>query len=98
VAQRENLAKEILEKSLSVRQTEKTAQDLKAASPKQGQIPSAQRSNQTIDSELAKFTQDLTRRYMAKVDFKGTLKSGQIQIKYSSKEDLHRILSILMGD
>jgi ParB family chromosome partitioning protein len=98
VAQRENLAKEILEKSLSVRQTEKTAQDLKAANPKQGQISSAQRSNQTIDSELSKFTQDLTRRYMAKVDFKGTPKSGQIQIKYSSKEDLHRILGILMGD
>ncbi len=98
VAQRESLAKEILEKNLSVRQAERTAQELKLAFPKPGQAVSQTKPAQSADSELAKYTQDLTRRYMAKVELKGTQRSGQIQIKYSSKDDLLRILGLLMGD
>ena len=98
VHDRERLAKEILEKNLSVRQAEKTAQEKKQAikSP-QGQ-PQTSSTGNKIDPALMKLTQDLTRRYMSKVDFKGTKKSGQIQIQYSSQEELNRIFALLMGE
>ncbi len=98
VAQRETFAKEILEKSLSVRQAEKTAQELKVAQPKAGTVAGLAKPVLGSDAEMLKHIQDLTRRYMAKVEIKGTQRSGQIQIKYSSKEDLHRVLGILLGD
>jgi ParB family chromosome partitioning protein len=98
VAQRETFAKEILEKSLSVRQAEKTAQELKVAQPKAGTSAGLAKPVLGSDAEMLKHIQDLTRRYMAKVEIKGTQRSGQIQIKYSSKEDLHRVLGILLGD
>lgn len=98
VAQRESLAKEILEKSLSVRQAEKTAQELKVALPKSGAVAAPSKTTSPSDAEMLKHVQDLTRRYMAKVEIKGTPRSGQIQIKYASKEELHRVLGILLGD
>jgi hypothetical protein len=51
-----------------------------------------------IDASLMKLTQDLTRRYMTKVELKGTQSSGSIQIQFSSREDLSRIFSLLMGE
>ncbi|MBU6152719.1 MAG: ParB/RepB/Spo0J family partition protein [Bdellovibrionales bacterium] len=98
VAQRENLAKEILEKSLSVRQAERSAQELKGAGLKSAPQTHPSKSIQAPEHEIAKYTQELTRRYMAKVEIKGSSKSGQIQLKYSSKEELFRLMGILMGD
>jgi len=98
VAEREGLAKEILEKSLSVRQAERSAQEKKGLFPKGSEASPQPKSTSSIDAELAKYTQDLTRRYMAKVEIKGNQKSGQIQIRYSSKDDLLRVLGLLMGD
>lgn len=97
VAERETLAREILDKGLSVRQAEKTAQEKKQAkvSLKTG-VPSS--TGNKMDPELMKLTQELTRRYMSKVDIKGTAKSGQIQIQFSSKEELNRVFGLLMGD
>jgi len=97
VADRERLAKEILEKSLSVRQAEKVAQEKKAqAAPSMGQAPKSSAPAQ--DPELARLTQELTRRFMSKVEFKGSPKSGQIQIQYGSKEELYRIVGTLLGE
>ncbi len=96
VVDRERLAKEILEKSLSVRQAEKAAQEKKSqANTASG--AQAQASAPTRDSEIARLTQELTRRFMSKVEIKGNSKSGQIQIQYSSKEDLYRIVATLLG-
>lgn len=98
ISEREVLAKEILEKGLSVRQTEKTAQEkkqLKSASPS---LPSNSSTGNKIDPELMKLTQELTRRFMTKVDIKGSQKSGQIQIQFSSKDELSRVFGLLMGD
>ncbi|NDG86295.1 MAG: ParB/RepB/Spo0J family partition protein [Proteobacteria bacterium] len=97
VADRERLAKEILEKSLSVRQAEKVAQEKKAqAAPATGN--STRASTPTQDPEIARLTQELTRRLMSKVEFKGGPKTGQIQIQYSSKEELYRIVGTLLGE
>lgn len=96
VADRERLAREILEKSLSVRQAEKAAQE-KKAEKNPGVTTQRNSPVQTQDPELSRYTQDLTRRFMSKVDIKGSAKSGQVQIQFSSRDELHRILNILMG-
>ncbi len=101
VADRDRLAKEVLEKNLSVRQTEKTAQEkkLQASGKSAPAGASADKSPASkIDVELMKLTQELTRRFMAKVDIKGSNKSGQIMIQFSSKEELSRVFGMLMGD
>jgi len=98
---REKLAKEVLEKNLSVRQTEKSAQEKKQTmSANKGPANSnpEKAGAGKIDPELMKLTQDLTRRYMAKVEIKGNQKSGHFQIQFSSKEELNRIFSKLMGE
>ena len=96
VSERETLAKEILEKNLSVRQTEKSAQDKKSAiaDPKKNILKTGS-SGQS--PEMMRVTQLLTRKLMAKVAIKGE-KSGEIQIHFSSKEDMSRIVSALLGD
>jgi ParB family chromosome partitioning protein len=99
MSDREKLAKEVLEKGMSVRQTEKSAQEKKAAQmPKSGAASSPASAPNKIDPELVKLTQDLTRRYMSKVDIKGTQKSGQIVIQFSSKDELARVFARLMGE
>ena len=96
VADRENLAKEILEKSLSVRQAEKTAQEKKAAtSPKKTETKKENKSG--FNPETLRITQLLTRKLMTKVDIKGE-ESGEIMIKFTSTEDLNRIVGVLLGD
>lgn len=98
VRDRESLAKEILEKNLSVRQAEKAGQEKKHAHGiKTAGSPSG-KSVAKIDANLMKLNQDLTRRYMTKVDVKGTQTTGSIQIQFSSREDLNRIFSLLMGE
>lgn len=96
VAERENLAKEILEKNLSVRQAEKTAQEKKAALTPKKTEPKKE-TKFTFSPETMRVTQLLTRKLMTKVEIKGE-DSGEISIKFASKEDLNRIVSILIGD
>ena len=99
VTDREKLAKEVLEKSLSVRQTEKTAQEKKQnLVSKPNSLQNQAKPNAgSFDSERMKLTQDLIRKYMTKVEIKGTPKSGQIMIQYSSKDELGRIFEKLMN-
>jgi len=99
VSERENIAKEVLEKNLSVRQTEKVAHDKKSGTPAQAAIKKEARLGvSAIDPSLMKLTQDLTRRFMAKVEIKGTQKSGTIQLQFSSQDELNRIFGKLMGE
>jgi ParB family chromosome partitioning protein len=99
VSARETLAKEVLEKSLSVRQTEKVAQDKKQEQSANSSIKKNAKGSTAsgLDPALMKLTQDLTRRYMSKVEIKGTQKSGTIQLHFSSAEELNRIFERLMG-
>ena len=81
-----------------MRQTEKTAQEKKHAQSNRPLPAQEGPSNHKIDAELIKLTQALTRRYMSKVEIKGTQKSGQFQIQFSSKEEMSRIFGMLMGE
>jgi len=96
VSDREVLAKEILEKNLSVRQTEKTAQDKKTALAPKKPEPKKSAKN-LINPDLMRLTQLLTRKYMTKVEVKGD-QAGEIQIHFSSPEEMNRIVSVLLGD
>ena len=96
--ERDRLAKEILETGMSVRQAEKSAQEKKAQATKSPAASGPTPPSTKIDAELMKLTQDLTRRYMSKVEIKGTKKSGQVVIRYSSKDELARIFGQLMGE
>jgi len=96
VSAREALAKEILEKSWSVRQTEKLAQEKKAG-PASKKHEMKQPSKSGLNPELMRLTQLLTRKFMAKVEVKGE-KAGEIQIHFSSQEEMNRIVSVLLGD
>jgi ParB family chromosome partitioning protein len=97
VADREKLAREVLEKSLSVRQTEKVAQEKKTQAQSNGS-PIQKPSTPAVDPELARLTQDLTRRFMSKVEIKGSPKNGQIVIQYASKDELYRVVGTLLGE
>ncbi len=96
--ERDRLAREILESGMSVRQAEKAAQEKKAQNTKSATPSGSVAATAKIDPELMKLTQDLTRRYMSKVEIKGTKKSGQVVIRYSSKDELARIFGQLMGE
>jgi ParB family chromosome partitioning protein len=99
VTDREKLAREVLEKNMSVRQTEKVAQDKKTMLRAGATVlPAMSTGAAKIDPELMKLTQELTRRYMSKVEIKGTQKSGTVQIQFSSKDELNRVFSVLMGE
>lgn len=95
-AAREKLAKDIIEKGLSVRQAEKLAQEVK------GEIrpaaTSIKKSGNMIDPELMRAIQSLTRKYMTKVEIKGDANVGTIQLHYSSLEELNRVLHLMMGE
>ena len=81
---------------LFVRQTEKTAQDKKVAlAPKKPETKKSSAGG--INPEHMRLTQLLTRKYMTKVEVKGD-KSGEIQIHFSSPEEMSRIVSTLLGD
>jgi ParB family chromosome partitioning protein len=100
VVGREKLAQEILEKNYSVRQSEKLAQDIKQKNQPEGQAnrATASKSKQTLDPATAKACQDLLRRYMTKVEVKGSKASGWVQIQFGSESEFNRIYSLLMGD
>jgi ParB family chromosome partitioning protein len=97
VTERESLAKEILEKSMSVRQAEKTAQEKKAITAPKKAEPNKKTAAAAFSPENLRITQLLTRKFMTKVDIKGD-QSGEIQIHFSSKEELNRIVEVLLGD
>lgn len=99
VQAREKLAKEILDKNLSVRQAEKAAQDSKETGAKsvETKIPSGGVSASASQEELKRFKQELTRKFMTKSEIKGTETKGQLVLHYGSKEELYRLLNQLLS-
>jgi ParB family chromosome partitioning protein len=101
--ERERLAQEIIEKNLSVRQAEKRAVEIKnpeeAAKQKSASDEVTNKKTDTrLDPEIMRFTQALTKRFMTRTEIKGDQKSGLIQIQYGSKEELYRILNLMVGE
>ena len=96
------LRAEILEKNLSVRQTEIRIQEIKSAqdpvaAARAGGHPNAGPLT-PVAARLSSLSQDLTRHWSAKVEIKGSEKRGKIVIHYRTREDLERVLSGLQNE
>ena len=82
---------EILTKHLTVRQAEGLVKRLKA-----GQPPSKAKTRRA-DPHASDLIEQLQRRFFAKVALRGSGKGGKIEIAYSSKDELTRIIDLLLG-
>ncbi len=87
---RDRVARQAVEQGWSVRQIEKTAQEIKLA---KGQAP---RKAAPIDPEMVRLNADLTRKFMAKVEIKGDQNSGMIAFQYKTRAELERLFESLM--
>ncbi len=91
------LRKEILERKLSVRETEARAAAMKK-SLHEGETDGKNRENGAPESRsevsrrLEKLSQELTRTWSMKVAIKGSERKGKIVIRYGSREDLEKAL------
>ncbi|HNX91172.1 MAG TPA: ParB/RepB/Spo0J family partition protein [Candidatus Omnitrophota bacterium] len=86
---RENLAKKVIEKNLSVRQLEQLIRFL-------DEVKSKPRKHK--DPEVAKIEEDLQHKFKTKVQVHYGKKRGSIEIQYFSLDDLNRILKMLIPE
>jgi ParB family chromosome partitioning protein len=86
--QRNKIARTIIKKGISVREAEQLVQKL-------GQ-PRKKRSG-AKDPELASVEEQLQHKFGTKVNILQGKKRGKIEIQFFSKEDLQRVLKIILG-
>lgn len=89
---------EIIEKRLSVRDTEELVANLKRQAQGGPEAPPAQNAAQQktpIQNRLFQLSQDVTRHISAKVEIKGNEKRGKIVIHYGNRQELERLLGIV---
>lgn len=97
---REQLRKEILNRSLSVRQAEERARDFKAgfhATASRKDSPEPMPANE-MERRLHGISQELTRKHSRKVEVRGNGKKGKFILHYSSRQDLEEWLGVLQGE
>jgi ParB family chromosome partitioning protein len=85
--------KEVIAKSLSVRETEKLIQRLNARSD-----TSPSRAGRPEDIHFSALEQDLSRRFGTKVQIRRHGQKGRVEIEFYSNEDLDRLLNLLKPD
>lgn len=98
--QRLRVRAQIIEKHLSVRETENLVHQLKegtvidpeAASPSASKKPLTQ-----VQARFQTICQDLTRYWSARVEVKGSEKRGKITIHYGSRQELDRLLEAMQN-
>ena len=99
-ADRMTLAKEVMEKKLSVRATEeRVAQFKREAALQPGakiQAPS-QATKDPFQQRIHHLSQELTRALATRVELKGGKKRGRIVVHYTSPNELERIVSTLQN-
>lgn len=83
---------QIIEKRLSVRETESLVESMKAAAREQGDSTAGTTPPDRVASRLNHLSYDLARQWSTKVEIKGTESRGKIVIHYSTRQDLDRIL------
>ncbi|HPL62999.1 MAG TPA: ParB/RepB/Spo0J family partition protein [Syntrophales bacterium] len=84
-------AREVLKKSLSVRETEELIRKARKKAPVRRPKPK--------DLHMTELEKKLSARMMTRVSVKGSGKGGTIQVRYTSNNDLDRIVRIILeGD
>ncbi len=86
---REKIARLIVRKGLSVRETENLARKVSIAVPKK---------QSTKDPETAQIEETLQHKLGTKVSLIQGKKRGKIEIQYFSNEDLSRLLRLILGE
>lgn len=86
------LRDEILKRGLSVRQAESLARRLS----NNGTVTQATRQKCT-DPDIERLCEDLSMRVGAKVNIVQTKRGGRLEIRYSSSEELERLIELLKG-
>ncbi|MEO6445398.1 MAG: ParB/RepB/Spo0J family partition protein [Gemmatimonadaceae bacterium] len=92
-----DMARQIVERGLSVREVERTAQEARAPGEKPAPArPERGRAGQS--AELRRLTELLRRRLQTdvRISVEGESK-GDISIRFYSADDLHRLLELLLG-
>lgn len=80
----------VVEKGLSVRETENLVKNLKS-----GKKSPRVKTSSSIDIHLSRIAEDLSRHYGTKVDIKRQGRKGKVEIEFYSDEDLDRLLGLL---
>lgn len=90
------LFKRIIERGLSVRDTEKQATELNNGQKALGNSNNEKSPVKQKDPNIADIEQKFIDKFGTKVNLNGTLAKGKIEISYFSKEDLERIFDLLL--
>lgn len=90
--QRVRARNQIIEKRLSVRETEALIESLKNANTKPQEHGFASSGLSPIAARLSTLAQELTRFWSSRVEVKGNERRGKIVIHYANRQELERIL------
>lgn len=91
----ESLAKECIEKNLSVRELEEIISFRKSSYFPEKNVSRETKTNETKNQDLVNIEEDFMESLGTKVSVIGNLNKGKIIINYYSREDLERIYSII---
>ncbi|MEO7161635.1 MAG: ParB/RepB/Spo0J family partition protein [Bdellovibrionia bacterium] len=87
---------QIIEKRLSVRDTEALVDSMKQKK-EPGSAPDKAELSDPLSKRLASLSQDLGRKWSTRVEVKGTEKRGKIVIHYGSRQELDRLIEGMQG-
>lgn len=90
--QRVRARNQIIEKRLSVRETEALIESMKNANTKPQEHSFASSGLSPIAARLSTLAQELTRYWSSRVEVKGNERRGKIVIHYANRQELERIL------
>jgi len=90
ISEQMNALKKVMQKNLNVRETERLAQALK-----KGQEPDKKKKN--TDPFIRDVERQLTNHLLTPVKIQQGLKSGTIEIRFSSPDDMNRLINLLLN-
>ncbi len=93
---------QIVEKSLSVRETERLVEELKrqneASAAENGPVEQKPVERSPLRSRMATLSQDLSKSWGTRVDIKGSERRGKIVLHYSTRQELERLLAAMQNE
>lgn len=97
--QRLRVRAEIVERHLSVRETEAWVETIKRGQkePLESGNSSANKGKSQLQARFSSLCQELTQHWATRVDIKGTERRGKVLIHYGSRQELDRILEAMQN-
>lgn len=96
--ERENITKEIIDKKLNVRDTEKMAKEIKEVKKEKTSMDNVFSNTFLEDTIISDAEERLMQHFGTKVQISKGKNKGKIEIEYYGDEDLNRILEIIIGE